>query len=304
MYKSLTFQNFQKKFSTENRCLKYLIKSRWPDGFICPHCGSKNATYITSRRLFQCNNAACRKQTSVTVGTIFEKTRTSLKKWFWMMFLISYHKTGISTAQLQRFLGMDRYRTCWLMAQKIRKAMSDRNELYKLDGLIETDDTVFGAKNVAGKRGRGAKQKTNVIVSVEVNEKDRPVFAEMTIVPNLKKETVRETLSSQIKPDQKVTTDGYKSYSAVKELGHEHEIKIIGNPKEASKILPWVHVVIGNIKSNIRGAHHGVSSKYLKWYLAQYTYLFNRRFWFEQLFDRVIQVCVNSKTITFAELTA
>jgi len=304
MYKSLTFQDFQKKFSTENRCLKYLIKSRWPDGFICPHCGSKNAAYITSRRLFQCNNATCRKQTSVTVGTIFEKTRTSLKKWFWMMFLISYHKTGISTAQLQRFLGMDRYQTCWLMAQKIRKAMSDRNELYKLDGLIETDDTVFGAKNVAGKRGRGTKQKTNVIVSVEVNERDRPVFAEMTVVPNLKKETVRETLSRQIKPDQKVTTDGYKSYSAVKELGHEHEIKIIGNPKDASKLLPWVHVVIGNIKNTASGVHHGVSSKYLKWYLFQYTYLFNRRFWFEQLFDRVIQVCDNSKTITFAELTA
>jgi len=300
----MTFQDFQKRFSTENRCLKYLIKSRWPNGFICPHCGSKNATYIKSRRLFQCNSPTCRKQTSVTVGTIFEKTRTSLKKWFWMMFLISYHKTGISTAQLQRFLGMDRYQTCWLMAQKIRKAMSDRNALYKLDGLIETDDTVFGAKNVTGKRGRGADKKTNVIVSVKVNEHDKPVFTEMTVVPNLEKVTVQETLSNQIKPNQRVTTDGHKSYSAVKELGHEHEIKIIGNPKDASKLLPWVHVVIGNIKNTVSGVHHGVSSKYLKWYLSQYTYLFNRRFWFEQLFDRVIQVCINSRTITLAELTA
>lgn len=303
MYNKMNFQKFQKRFSTENRCIKYLIKKRWPKGFVCPHCQSKNATYIKSRRLFQCNNTACRKQTSITAGTIFEKTRTPLKTWFWMIFLITHHKTGISTAQLQRFTGIKRYQTCWLIAQKLRKAMADRNSHYQLEGLIETDDTTFGAKNVAGKRGRGAGKKTNVVVSVKLTEDNHPVFTDMTIVDNLQKETVKKTLDDQIQTGQQVTTDGYKSYTAVRELGHQHQVKIIGHPKNASKVLPWVHIVISNIKSSIIGARHGVSAKYLKWYLSEYVYLFNRRFWFEQLFDRLLTACLLTNTITFAELT-
>lgn len=303
MYKTIDFFKFIKKFSTEKRCIDYLIHVRWPKGFVCPHCNSTKAKFIEDRKLFQCNNPECRKQTSVTVGTIFEKTRTSILKWFWMIFLITHHKTGISVAELQRFTRIKRYQTCWLIAHKIRKAMADRNSLYKLNGLIETDDTVFGAKNVSGKRGRGATQKTIVIVSVEVNEKEKPVFANMTVIENMKKETVQKALNVQIEPGQKVRTDRYKSYSAVDELGHKHERILIGDPKNASQLLPWVHILIGNVKGIIRGVHHGVSSKYLQLYLAQYLYLFNRRFWFDQLFDRLLTACVGTKTITFAVLT-
>lgn len=303
MYKSYSFEEFQKKFSTENRCIKYLIKTRWPDGFQCPHCNSRDATYIKGRKLYQCNNKTCRKQTSITTGTIFEKTRTSLKKWFWMIFLITHHKTGISTAELQRFVEIKRYQTCWTIAQKIRKAMADRNDRYKLEGFIEADDTVFGAKNVSGKRGRGAAGKTKVIVSVAVNKHDKPVFANMTVVDNLKMDTVNDAIEQQIQKGQHIKTDGYKSYNGVKDLGHKHEPIVIGKPKDASKVLPMVHIIIGNVKGSIRGVHHGVSPKYLKWYLANYTYLFNRRFWFQQLFDRLLYACINSKTITFAELT-
>ena len=219
------------------------------------------------------------------------------------MFLLTHHKTGISTAELQRFIGLKRYQTCWTIVNKIRKAMADRNACYKLDNDIETDDTLFGAKNVSGKRGRGAAQKTNVIVSVKVNKYKKPVFIKMTVVDNMKKETVKKALEEQIQPKQNVKTDGYRSYSAVAELGHQHESVVIGDPKKASKLLPAVHIVIGNVKGIIRGVHHGVSPKYLKWYLEQYSYLSNRRYWFDQLFDRLLKVCVNSKTITFAELT-
>lgn len=303
MYKSITFLEFQKKFSTEKRCVDYIIKSRWPSGFICPHCHSKYATYIEKRWLFQCNNPNCRKQTSITAGTIFEKTRISLVKWFWMLFLITHHKTGISVAELQRFTSIKRYQTCWIMAHKIRKAMANRNSLYKLDGIVETDDTVFGAKNVSGKRGRGAAQKTNVIVSVKVNHEENPVFVDMSVAENMKRETVKQVLKEQIYDGQKVKTDGYRSYHVVKELGHEHERFVIGDPQRASAVLPWVHIMIANAKGTIRGVHHGVSSKYLKYYLAQFCYLCNRRFWFDQLFDRLLTACLSTKTITFAELT-
>ena len=220
-----------------------------------------------------------------------------------MIFLITHHKTGISVAELQRFTGIKRYQTCWLIAHKIRKAMADRDARYRLEGIIETDDTVFGAKNVSGKRGRGADKKTNVIISVKVSKNDKPVFANMTVIENLEKETVKDAVKEQIKESQQVTTDGYKSYKAIKDLGHKHNVVIIGNPKNASILLPWVHIIIANVKGTIRGVHHGVGANYLRWYLAQYIYLFNRRFWFEQLFDRLLTACIGTRTITFAELT-
>ncbi len=303
MYNSITFFDFQKKFSTEKKCITYLIKTRWPKGFICPYCDSKKATFIQSRKLFQCNNPTCRKQTSITVGTIFEKTRTPLMKWFWMIYLITHHKTGISVAELQRYTGITRYQTCWTMAHKIRKAMADRNSRYQLTGAMETDDTVFGARHIPGKRGRGASKKQNVIVSVKVNDDDKPVFSNMNVVADLTKHTIEQVLKEQIQDKQKIKTDGYRSYYVVEQLGHVHQRLIIKAPESASRVLPWVHILIANVKGIVKGVHHGVASKYLKWYLAEFVYRFNRRYWLDQLFDRLLIACVLSKTITFAELT-
>ena len=133
---------------------------RWPEGFKCPHCGHAEAYFHSTRRLYQCKS--CRYQASVTAGTVFHKTRTPLTKWFWMIWLMGRQKSGISMKSLQRMLEIKTYKTVWTMGHKIRTALAERDAGYKLAGLIEMDDTYFGAPK-PGKRGRGAAGKAKVV---------------------------------------------------------------------------------------------------------------------------------------------
>lgn len=300
MYQTIDFFQFQKRFATEARCRNYLMKRRWPNGFICPKCQHNCGYFIKTRLLFQCKK--CRYQASVTAGTVFHRTRTPLRKWFWMIYLLSQNKNSYSVLGLKKLLNIHLYRTAWMMAHKIRKALADRDAQYKLAGLIEMDDSYFGQCRVSGKRGRGAENKAKVIVSVQVNEWKNPVFANMTVVPHVDKQNVAQVTQNNIQAGSKVKTDAWPSYNAIKEQGLEHQKQIIGNPKEASKVLPWVHILISNCKAVLRGTHHGVGIKHLQRYLAEFCYRFNRRFWPEQLFERMIVSCLSTNTITFAEL--
>jgi transposase-like protein len=300
MYLSIDFFQFQKRFSTEDRCRKFLLKQRWKDGFICPKCAHTDAYFIRTRSSYQCKS--CRHQVSITAGTIFHKTRTPIRKWFWMIYLLSQSKHSYSVLGLQKMLKIKTYDNAWLMAQKIRKALKDRDDRYKLGGIVEMDDSYFGFRNAAGKRGRGASEKTKVVVSVKVNENNKPVFASMAVVTKVDKTNISQVAHNKIESGSKVKTDGWPSYNVLKEHKIEHIKKIIGNPKNASVLLPWVHTVIANCKGIFRGIHHGVSSKHLPYYFAEFCYRFNRRFWQEQLFDRMINACLNSETISLAEL--
>jgi len=161
---ALSLLQFQKKFGTEKACQKQLFRMRWPEGFKCPHCSHNEAYFHSTRRLYQCKS--CGYQASLTAGTVFHKTRTPLHKWFWMIWLMGRQKSGISMKSLQRMLEIKTYKTVWTMGHKIRQALADRDADYKLAGLIEMDDTYFGAPK-PGKRGRGAAGKAKVVVAVE-----------------------------------------------------------------------------------------------------------------------------------------
>lgn len=303
MYQSMDFFQFQKRFATEPRCRAYLLKQRWSNGFICPRCGHYHGYFIEGRASFQCQR--CRYQASVTAGTIFHKTRTPLRKWFWMIYLLSQNKTGYSVLSLQKLLNIKHYRTAWLMAHKIRKALADRDAQYKLGGLIEMDDAYFGERQVSGKRGRGAEKKAKVIVAVKLDDwGENPRFANMSIVEHIDKEQVSEVATNKIEEGSTVKTDGFPSYNILKEQGLFHQKQILQSPEDASKFLPWVHILISNCKAVLRGTHHGVSTKHLTRYLAEFCYRFNRRFWTKQLFERMITACLTTTTITLAELNA
>lgn len=110
---------FQQKFSTEEACQQHLFSIRWPNGYRCPRCGHDKASFHSTRHLYQCQ--ACKYQASLTAGTIFHKTRTPLKKWFWMIFLMGRQKSGVSMLSLQRMLEIKSYKTVWTMGHKIRK---------------------------------------------------------------------------------------------------------------------------------------------------------------------------------------
>ncbi len=210
-------------------------------------------------------------------------------------------KSGISMLSLQRMLEIKSYKTVWTMGHKIRQAMAARDADYKLAGLIEMDDTYFGAPK-PGKRGRGATGKAKVVVAVETPA-DKPRFAAMRMVPRVSSEEIQALVRERLATEAVIKTDGWQGYSFLDvSPGLRHEWLVPGSGKEAPKVLPWVHTLIANIKGNIRGIHHGVSPKHLPRYLAEFCYRFNRRFWEPQMFNRMLHACLNSTTITFLEL--
>jgi len=297
---AMSLIEFQNSFGTEEACQRHLFCIRWPRGYHCPRCNHDQAYFHRSRHLYQCKS--CGYQSSLTAGTIFHKTRTPLRKWFWMIFLMSRQKSGISMLSLQRMLEIKNYRTAWVMGHKIRKAMADRDGHYKLAGLVEIDDAYFGAPK-SGKRGRGAAGKAKVVVAVE-NKHDKPGFAKMCQIDKVSKDELDNKVKGHLQQDCRVRTDGWRAYGVFASQQINHEPVVVGCGQNAAKVLPWVHTLIANIKGNIRGVYHGVSSKHLKRYLPEFCYRFNRRFWESQIFDRLLTACVDTTTITFSELKA
>lgn len=145
-------------------------------------------------------------------------------------------------------------------------------------------------------------KKSIVVVSVQLNKGKNPVYVTMRIVPNIDSDNIKKMTIETVKKGSTIKSDGWQAYNIVKEQGFEHEKIIIGDPKKASELLPWVHTIIANCKGILRGIHHGVSAKHLHFYLAEFCYRLNRRFDPLKLFDRSITACLITGTITFAEL--
>ena len=295
-YNEISFFEFQERFQTEDDCFRYLKKLRWPEGFVCPKCGHAEAYFMRKRKVFQCKN--CRHQTSVTVNTIFHRTHVQLKKWFWTIFLVGTDKRGCSAKRLEKLIGVH-YATAWLMIHKIRRAMENRDSLYKLSKFIEMDDSYFGG-SASGKRGRGASNKSTVVIAVE-NRGTTSGYATMEVIESMHSNHLKDFAFRHIENDQTIKTDEYSSYNVLDVAFHH--IGDIVKPKEAMEKLPWVHILIGNVKSFIQGTYHGVSHKHLQQYLSEYCYRFNRRFDEYQLTDRILNACLNTHQFTLAELT-
>lgn len=295
-YSEISFFEFQERFQTEDDCFQYLKKLRWSKGYLCPKCGHHEAYFIEKRKIFQCKN--CRHQTTVTVSTIFHRTHVPLRKWFWAIFLVGTDKRGCSAKRLEKLIGVH-YATAWLMIHKIRKAMEERDALYKLYNFIEMDDSYFGG-SAPGKRGRGAANKSKVIVAVE-NRGTAPGYAMMEVIESMHSNHLKDFALRVIEEDQAIHTDDYPSYNVL-DVDFHHFGETV-KPHEAMDKLKWVHILIGNAKSFIRGTYHGVSHKHLQSYLSEFCYRFNRRFNELLITDRLLTACLSTSTITYAELT-
>jgi len=296
VYQEMEFFQFQESFHTEEQCFEYLKKVRWKDGFHCPRCGYAKAYFIEKRKVFQCGH--CRFQTSLTANTMFHRSHLPLRKWFWAIYLVGTDKRGCSATLLKRLLGVH-YQTAWLMVHKIRAAFKERDTRYMLDNIIEMDDAFFGG-SAAGKRGRGAENKTQVIVSVE-NCGNRAGFAKMTVVESVDAPSVEACAQKAARQGSTIRTDGYSSYRVLgKQFMHDGK-KVC--PRDVHILLPWVHTLIGNAKAFLRGTYHGVSHKHLQRYLDEFCYRFNRRFTNTNIFDRILTAALAAPIVTYAELT-
>lgn len=287
---AISFWDWQKQFCDDQSCLQSIIRLRWPEGFQCPRCKHDHGWSLQTRPVVEC--AACHGQTSILAGTVFHGTKLPLVKWFWAIYWVASDKGSISALRLTKLIDVS-WVTAHRMLRKLRIAMGHQNQRYQLSGLIELDDAFIGGKR-AGKRGRGAAGKTAILVACEHNE-GKPGFVAMKAVDRVTREQVRAFACEAIMPNQKLHTDAFSSLAVLAE-DHRH-IARITPPDKANEWLPWVHIVISNLKSYLLGTYHGISERYVQEYLDEYCYRLNRRFWEPQLPNRLLGVCVRQSPI-------
>lgn len=277
--KKISITAFLKRFPDDKSCQEYLVKQRWPKGFICPKCGCTHYYKLENDR-FQCTE--CRHQTSVTAGTFMHRSHVSLHKWFIAMYFVTQDKRGISALQLSFIIGVT-YKTAWYMLKRIRTAMGQRDAQHLLEGVVEFDDTYFGGPTVGKKRGRGT-EKAKVFIGLSLDKNGNPKFVKMAVTDDLKKESVQKFASASIKTGSTIISDGYRSYIPALAESYNHEHKTY-DPNASE--LKWLHTIISNAKAFIMGTYHGLPGKNLSEYLNEYCYRFSRRDFGAKLFDRL-----------------
>jgi transposase-like protein len=265
---------FQERFATEEACRTYLFACRWPDGFICPACGSTRAGKMHRRRLlWQCKE--CGQQTSATAGTVVHGTHTPLRTWFWAAYLIATHHPGISAKQLQRQLGLSRYETAWLILQKLRRAMvAPERELLKRE--VEIDEFWLGGyeEGLKGSRQRGKKALVGVAIEVRGAGSGR---LRLAVLSDSSGPTLRDFTATTTEKGAIVHTDGLQSYRVLAKHGYDHRRRPQGTAAPGEQLLPRAHRAISNLKAWMHGTHRGVSEEHLPVYLDEYVFRHNRR---------------------------
>ena len=252
-----------------------------------------------------------------------ENSNLPIRKWFLCIHLMSATKKGFSAKEIQRQLGHKRYEPVWRMMHKIREAMGIRDAQYQLEGEIELDDAYFRqvvldrAKRAeiekeGLKRGKGSQKQAKVMALVGSEEVENPKkhkkprkcnYLRMKVMGDFQSETVNEAVEKLVDGQSRLVTDAAKSFSQLEEVVELHQAYNLSQDKEqAGKALPWVHTAISNAKRKLNGIYHMVGDEYMQNYLDEFCYNFNRRYFKEKLFDRLLIACIEVqkiKTISF-----
>lgn len=290
-----TLSEFEDRFGTEEACLSYLSALRWPDGFICPHCGN-SAAWLTRRGLWHCRN--CGKQTSVKSGTIFHGSRKSLRLWFRAMWYITNQKYGANALGLQRVLGLGSYHTAWEWLHRLRRAMV-RPGRERLSGCVQMDETYIGGPK-PGKRGRGAQGKALIAIAVEDLSPKGIGRIRLGVIPDASAVSLNDFTIRNIAQDSIVKTDDWRGYVDLPVTGYQRQIL----PTEQMK-LP--HLVASLLKRWLLGTYQGaVRPSHIEYYLDEYTFRFNRRTSGSRgkLFYRLVQQSILLEPVSGSALKA
>lgn len=300
-YKRLKLYEIFNLIQTEEEARNWIWRSKYGGkDFICPHCNCERFYSIKTRpEIRKC--ASCRRQIRIRSGTIFQCSKISLLIWTRSLSLMMQGKRGISATEIKRIVGIKTYETSWGMLHKIREALRQRDENYKLDDVVELDGAQFA------RRENG--EQVTVLIAVQVknwrDENNKPkTSAGFAKVMMTRESTIcaQKFVDKYIEHGTMVNTDGNNSYTKLKNVEHDYQI-VEGNAKILDHWLPWVHKFISNAKTWLIGTHHGVSRKNIEKYLAEYTYRFNRRHDPNSLFNRALTACALAHPITLGALS-
>jgi transposase-like protein len=311
-----TWDQFLDWFPDEHSCLDFMEQLRWPHGFVCPKCSEQSDPFRASRNRLICR--ICHKQSSVTAGTIFSKTRTPLRNWFAAVWYITSQKHGVSALGMQRVLGLGSYQTAWTMLHRLRRAMV-RIDRDRLSGIVEVDETFVGGPD----KSRGRKKDKTIKKPLEnrSNSSQSVVAVAVEIIEpkgfgRIRLQRVRDTSESSllpfvrnsIEPYSTVRTDGAWAYRSIEKHRYVREKHIqLGASTPAHVSLPGVHRVASLLKRWILGTYQGsIQPQHLDYYLDEYCFRFNRRTSRSRglLFYRLIEQAVVTDPITYDEIIA
>ena len=273
-----TIKQFNEDFPDEAICLEYvaaLVYPTFPE-IHCRTCGEVLKHHrLNGRKAFSCQR--CGTHVYPLAGTIFEKSRTPLKSWFYAMYLMSTTRMGISAKQLERELGVT-YKTAWRMFRQIRTLMDEDGG--RLSGTVEVDETFVGGKPRNRQPRKGARLSSDPTAKKPVvGMVERGGDVKAWVAPNVRSATIRPLMEAHIMPASMVYTDEARQYGLVRRSGYQHRrinhsanVYVDGDVHTNTIEGFW-----SLLKNGIRGAHRMVGRDYLQSYVNEYTFRYNHR---------------------------
>ena len=278
---------FERRFPDEAACAEWLLEHRWGRGFLCPGCGH-DGHWRLGRKVPTLQCRACRRETSVTAGTVMHRSHLPLKVWFTAAWLVATRRNGMSARQLWRQLGLGSYKSAWLLLGKLRAAMVDP-EREPLEGLVEVDESSvpFRDRRAAPGRprpGRSHDGKLLIAGAVEIRGKG-PGRIRLAVIEDYSADTLGGFVAGNVAGGSTVISDGWSGYRKLKDV--RHDPRVIGETP-AHLVLPRVHRVFANAKRWAMGVYHGLRAKHLQRYLDEFVFRFNRRHTPQGAFARLL----------------
>ena len=292
-------------FATDADCLDYLEWLRWPEGFVCPRCAHRVGWRMADER-FRCG--ACDGRTSVTAGTIFDKTRTPLTVWFMACWLFATQKDGVSAQSVQRALEIGSYQTAWAMLHRLR-SVPVRPGRERLTGIVEVDETFIGGEEPGLRGGRARGKKSLVGIAVEVKEPKGLGRCRMAVIADASVASLHPFVTANVEPGATVITDAWQGYAGINDFGYvrdrrsQRAARLRGDDPFA--LLTNVHRVASLAKRWLLGTHQGsVDDAHLQRYLDEFVFRFNRRTSRSRglVFHRVLELAVAHEPVRYREL--
>lgn len=266
-----------KYFHDEDEARTFLESQLWPDGPKCPHCNEAKNIYEVSGRpgLRRCGNPSCRKDFTVTIGTIFERSHVPLNKWLMAIYLFSTAKKGISAKQLERMLGVS-YKTAWFMGHRIREAAREDFSI-PLGGngrAIEVDETFWGNEYQKPEGARGYAHKMKVVTLVERGGRSRSLH-----VTELNAKSVADLLAEHINPETILNTDdaAYYRNGGKQFIRHDAVNHSAGEYVRGDATTNTVEGYFSLFKRGMIGTYHKVGMRHLIRYCAEFDFRWNTR---------------------------